>query len=116
MFINTIELDVHRFYAQNSKSIIQVVDYVLLYGYNPLLVTRDNIERTYQYEDEGGKYRKYSSGRLSARGIKSRKIYAKDDDNTQVMKSLWKVNYERTIYPTQKPYKLLERIICLGTK
>ena len=115
MFINEISLDIHRFYAQNSSKIIQCVDTLLLYGFNPLLNIRVPIVREYKHEDELGVYRKYSSGRLSTRGIKSRKIYKKEDCNTQIMNSLWKVNYEKTIYPTQKPYKLLERIICLST-
>ena len=114
---------------QNSNKLVVNSDFILYYG--DLQSSRIKVDREYPFKDDKGSYRLGAcGGRLNKNyhnsddkskyvvdGNKIRqKTYKSDKDGTIPTDNIWYIPYGSTKYPTQKPYKLLERVICLGTK
>lgn len=133
MFINSIinkKIPV-RLYLVQQKYIPVQEEYIHIYGLNPIHNKLWENNYTYKYEDERGKYRiststyskpdtylikLYGDKCIIKDGkFKGIKRYQKDDKGMRIG-NMWDVQYGGGEYPTQKPYKLLERIICLSTK
>jgi len=115
--------------ASSYTTINHSYDVILWYGDGYIYEYK---EREYKYEDEYGKYRISMGGSWGQKSLESlssygerliikdgkakgAKFYEKDDDN-KVRVNCFLDGGTNNIYPTAKPYKLLERIICLGTK
>jgi hypothetical protein len=134
MFINEIVITDLGFAASNSKKIVNNHDIIHYYGQQePIKNHTYKVKQDYPYEDEYGRYRISSSGgRQSERGrvgiIKNphlwtkngnsyaRKLYDYNDNTNRPYKTNWSFNSIQSSYPTEKPEKLLKRIICLSTK
>ena len=111
--------------------------YILIYGDIKRMNKVDKVHE-YEYSDDIGKYRKMDAGFYATvdtapyilkygaenmlytkdgrfRGFKVRKEY--EMTNRVGQSNIWTdIQQNRLKYPTQKPYALLERIICLSTK
>lgn len=135
MFINEIIVKDLGFVAANSKNIVNNHNHIYYYccKEEPIKTHTYTIEQEYPYEDEYGKYRESTGGgRQTERGrvginkkphlwIKKgkgyiRKIYDYQDNLQRPYTSNWSISYNKSSYPTEKPYKLLSRIIKLSTK
>ena len=119
-----------------ARYINQDNDYILVYSHNHVWL-EDKV-KDHPFTDEKGNYRKYSSGGINSSkeindrfiriygdrvvykadgNIKFVKFYESDDEGKkQYISNNWSYKQIKQEYPTQKPYKLLERVICLGTK
>ncbi len=103
---------------------------ILYYGYNPILnfvsgEQSSHLERWKKYYDKDLKiYKEHFPKYDSVFGNESRSYLNKNKGvdclyqyADKPVYDVWKMNYAvNTTYPTQKPFKLLERIICLSTK
>jgi len=132
MFRNEISIIKNNLPPINSKVIFNNKENILYYGFNNIESTRYEIKVEYPLEDEKGKYRLSCEhgGRVRERYIEQykknpenfifqgktycKKIYEQKD--YRCYSNVWNMQYCTSSYPTQKPYKLLERIICLSTK
>jgi DNA modification methylase len=133
VFINQITLVGTTFVAANSKKIVQNTNTILYYSKGePTYKNWTYItEMIYDKEDEYGEYRTQQGGRQNERGKKGiidnphlwiatckgyiKKAYKGTEDLQRPYTSDWMFNGINQKYPTQKPYKLLERIICSST-
>jgi DNA modification methylase len=84
---------------------MQTHDVILFYGFNHIF----NIQRE-EYVTRGGTYN-YHLKKYGKEAAEERHMLGKEVQDVWMIKSNTSKNY-----PTQKPYKLLERIICLSTK
>ena len=115
MHINSLVLNIKKLTPQNSYYISQTHDYLFIYGNNPLYSVKVPHKKTYTHKDDKGEYRVSSGGKQTIRFGRDKKIYKDEEKQETSLTSVWSFSYGRTPYPTQKPYKLLERIICLST-
>jgi len=132
MHINTIvnKKSPVRLYMVQQSYIPSQEEYILIYGFNPIHNKLWENNFTYKHEDKYGKYRlkggtyskpddyliKYYGNRCIIKDgkVKNIKYYEKDDKGMRIG-NCWNLQYTGGDYPTQKPYKLLERIINLST-
>ena len=136
MFINTIinKKTVIRLYLVQQKIIPSQEEYIHAYSNNKnyihskIYVDKD---RVFKHEDAVGIYRIHRCGWSKPDDylltyykdrciVKDGKVvgikYYKADDKGERLGNMWNIQYGGGSYPTQKPYKLLERIILLSTK
>ena len=130
MFINNIVNKSIIIKAHNSNKIVTVYDNIILYNNcNSLLNARYKVKREYKYKDDNGRY--YRLGNMGGRQKKNylknnknfivvnnqlfQKIYKTKKDCSSPYDNWWELGYSKTLYPTQKPYRLMERIILLST-
>ena len=135
MLINEITLIGTSFVAANSKKLVHNTNTIFYYSKGEPLVKNWTYETDieYPYKDDRGRYRTHYGGRQNERGIKGiikephmwikkgdhtfyKKQYEGSEDLNRPYTTDWYFKPGRAKYPTEKPYKLLERIICLSTK
>lgn len=103
MFINSIIIDKNQGHHM-TRQCMQTHDVIFYYGFNYLF----NSIRL-RYVKKGGTYL-YHLKKYGIEKAEERHLLGKE------LQDVWRVaGYTCKIYPTQKPYKLLERIICLST-
>ena len=101
------------------------------HGYDVIYWYGDNksgiyieMQLEYKYEDEKGRYNKRYGGLIhkmktaekQENGVYYAKVYEKKTYGPIKHDYLNVGSMKGYMYPTQKPYKLMERIICLSTK
>jgi DNA modification methylase len=132
MFINSIinKKLLVRLYLVQQKYTPSQEEYILLYGFNPIHNKLWENNYRYKFKDDKGKYRIISGGwskpdeyLINLYGdrcivddgrVKGIKQYQYDDKGMR-FGNMWDLQYGAGDYPTQKPYKLLERVISLST-
>jgi DNA modification methylase len=110
-------------HPDNFKTIGHNYDTIYWYG-NPSSVKVEK-KMEYKHEDEDGKYNIRTGGCINKlktdnvftneRGTKYIKVYKKQTWTAIPHDYFDGCTTKKGDYPTQKPYKLLERIICLST-
>jgi len=130
MFINNIIWESSHVYGYDVKikSMTQHENYIFYYGYNNIINKIEvdyPIEKFNKKDEYGYYYESYGGGRNSLNVLNHKKIIKNNKvvgvkyyahEKKKKIGNIWTdIKMVKPSYPTEKPYRLMERIICLST-